>query len=400
MDSIEEDHDIVIVGGGISGLATSLALHKKGFKSIVLEKSDTLRATGGAIGVLVNGWRALDQLGVATQLRQSAIPLNRAWDIFIDKGKHQELILDGETRCLKRSDLVQVLANALPSGTIRFGSQILSVKLDAHTNYPTLQLCNGKSINAKVIIGCDGSRSMVADFLELGPPRLFASGSIRGLTTYSNGREFPREAIRTRKGNVVTGTLPITDTLVYWFITQPLAQSGAKLPHDPELIKRWAIESLDGFPSDFKDLIDHCDLDSLSFTRLRYRAPWDLLLRQYRKGTVTIAGDAMHIMGPFLGQGGSASIEDAVVFARNLAQKISPEDLHQCGKGKQKTIENAIDQYLKERRMRLVLLSTQTYLLGNLLESVSKVKSFIIIIIIMILFSDNNGHTKYDCGHL
>lgn len=42
---------------------------------MVLEKSETLRAAGAAIGVLPNGWRALDQLGVALHLRTTALPL-------------------------------------------------------------------------------------------------------------------------------------------------------------------------------------------------------------------------------------------------------------------------------------------------------------------------------------
>ncbi|MCK1978397.1 FAD-dependent monooxygenase, partial [Jeotgalicoccus huakuii] len=74
-------------------------------------------------------------------------------------------------------------------------------------------------------------------------------------------------------------------------------------------------------------------------------------LGNFRKGTDVVAGDAMHIMGPFLGQGGSAALEDAVVLARNLAEKM-------CGSertGKQSLqveIGAAIDRYVKERRMR------------------------------------------------
>ncbi|CAA3031120.1 FAD-binding domain containing [Olea europaea subsp. europaea] len=72
MDSAEETRDIVIVGGGICGLATALALHRKGLRSIILEKSETLRDTGSAIVIRANGWQALDQLGVASELRQRA----------------------------------------------------------------------------------------------------------------------------------------------------------------------------------------------------------------------------------------------------------------------------------------------------------------------------------------
>ncbi|XP_035823664.1 monooxygenase 1-like isoform X1 [Zea mays] len=67
-----EAHGIVIVGGGICGLATALALHRKGIPSLVLEKSRSLRADGAGIGVHANGWRALEQLGVAAELRETA----------------------------------------------------------------------------------------------------------------------------------------------------------------------------------------------------------------------------------------------------------------------------------------------------------------------------------------
>lgn len=70
-----EDIEIVIVGGGICGLATALALHKKGIKSVVLERSESLRAAGAGIGVHTNGWRAFDQLGIGSKLRRTSLPL-------------------------------------------------------------------------------------------------------------------------------------------------------------------------------------------------------------------------------------------------------------------------------------------------------------------------------------
>uniref|UniRef100_A0A6J0PCX5 Monooxygenase 1 n=2 Tax=Elaeis guineensis var. tenera TaxID=51953 RepID=A0A6J0PCX5_ELAGV len=89
MGSKEEHHDIVIVGGGICGLATALALHRKGINSLVLEKFDTLRASGAAIGVYINGWHALDQLGVGMELRRKAIPLTEIRDTWLHKNKMQ-----------------------------------------------------------------------------------------------------------------------------------------------------------------------------------------------------------------------------------------------------------------------------------------------------------------------
>lgn len=48
---------------------------RKGMKCIVLERSEVLRYEGGAIGIMTNGWLALDQLGVASILREAAYPL-------------------------------------------------------------------------------------------------------------------------------------------------------------------------------------------------------------------------------------------------------------------------------------------------------------------------------------
>ncbi|XP_028083001.1 uncharacterized protein LOC114284289 [Camellia sinensis] len=74
---VAELHDIVIVGGRICGLATALALHRKGMTSIVLERAETLRTIGAGIGMQSNGWLALDQLGVGLKLRQTVIPVLR-----------------------------------------------------------------------------------------------------------------------------------------------------------------------------------------------------------------------------------------------------------------------------------------------------------------------------------
>ena len=59
---------MVVVGAGIAGLATAVALRRVGIKALVLERSDGLRATGAALTLFPNAWRALDALGVAHKL--------------------------------------------------------------------------------------------------------------------------------------------------------------------------------------------------------------------------------------------------------------------------------------------------------------------------------------------
>ncbi|XP_074360450.1 monooxygenase 1-like isoform X2 [Apium graveolens] len=387
--------ELVIVGAGICGLATALALHRKGIRSIVLERSESLRSSGVAIGILPNGWRALHQLNVASILRQTASPILGIKDIWLHKNKQQDMPFIGEARCLKRSDLIDTLYNALPPDTVKFGHQIISVKLDPQTNYPMVQLEDGSFIAAKVLIGCDGAKSTVADFLELKPTKLFDLCAIRGLTNYPNGHPFAHEFVRMRRDNVSVGRTPIDSKLVYWYVAHPRMQADNIASVDTELIRQYTTNLVHGFPKEIVEMVRNGDLDALCSTRIRYRAPWDLLLGNFRKGTVTVAGDAMHVMGPFLGQGGSAGLEDSIVLARSLARTMSTTPTDPT------IVIEALDRYVKERRMRIVQLSTQTYLTGLLItESTSLLVKFACIVLMFILFRNAIGQTKYDCGTL
>ncbi|CAI9114974.1 OLC1v1015803C1 [Oldenlandia corymbosa var. corymbosa] len=408
MDSViegENGHDFVIVGGGIGGLATALALHRKGFKDVVVyERSKRLRAEGPGLVIFSNGWRALDQLGVGDQLREKAILLQGAEDVYVDQGKSQNLSSfdrSGEARCLKRSDLINVLANALPRGTIRFGCNAIAVKTNSQNMSPILQLGDDKAIPAKILIGCDGSNSKVADFLGLKLISSFKTfGAVRGLTKYPNKHLLPPTFVHMRRDKNLVGRIPINDKLVFWYVE--LSPPGGQFPNDPELIRKATLGMVKGFPFEVVEMIEKSDLASLSFTDIRYRHPWEIVAGNFRRGSVTVLGDAMHAMPPFRGQGASAALEDAVVLARNLGQRICSLDQFEgrrniidCQK-----IRAALDGYVKERRMRILHLSLQTYLIGVILDKPSLIVKFIAIMILVIVFRDETRHVKYDCGKL
>ncbi|KAI3912622.1 hypothetical protein MKW92_005469 [Papaver armeniacum] len=393
-----EEADIVIVGGGIGGLATALALHKLGLQSVVLERSESIRTTGSAIGIFSNGWRALDQLEVGAQLRPRAVPFTALRNISLNNGK----VSVEEARCLRRNDLVQVLADSLPPNTVRFGCHILAVKLDPQTSQPILQLQDGTTIKEKVVIGCDGVHSVVSELIGLKPAKSFSTCGVRGFTSYPSGHGLSNEFARFRKDNRLFGRMPVDDNLLYWFVARQWTASDTGVSSEPKLIKESTIESITDFPAEIIETVKKCDLDSLTLTKIRYRTPWDILLGNFRKGTVIVAGDAMHVMGPFLGQGGSAALEDAVVLARNLAQAMSVKGSERIDKQiMQVKIEAAMDRYAKERRMRVFMLSSQAYLIGMLLETSSgRLTKLVMVIALVVFFSNSIAHTKYNCGHL
>jgi 2-polyprenyl-6-methoxyphenol hydroxylase-like FAD-dependent oxidoreductase len=74
---MQEDQDVVIVGAGIAGLATAVALKKVGIRALVLEKSQGLRATGATLSLYPNAWASLDALGVSHKLKSFYSPCTR-----------------------------------------------------------------------------------------------------------------------------------------------------------------------------------------------------------------------------------------------------------------------------------------------------------------------------------
>ena len=61
-------HAIIVAGAGIGGLTASLALARKGFRVIVLEKAERLEEAGAGLQLSPNASRVLIDLGLQGQL--------------------------------------------------------------------------------------------------------------------------------------------------------------------------------------------------------------------------------------------------------------------------------------------------------------------------------------------
>ncbi|RWR78666.1 FAD_binding_3 domain-containing protein [Cinnamomum micranthum f. kanehirae] len=400
MDSFSsKTEEIVIVGGGISGLSTALALHRKGLRSVVLEKGDSLRKTGVAFSMYTNGWLALDQLGVGTKLRSKAIPLQMWRETWLDDGTIREIpVGKGEFRCVTRRDLIEILAEALPAGTMRFGCHVVGVQTDTLTCHHILRLADESIIRSKVLIGCDGVNSAVADSLKIKPTKVSQIQTLRCLTNYPDGHCFGDVALRLMGNGIMLGVVPVDEKLICWFIswTRPLGDFGNT--RDAKILKEAALIKMKDFPPEAVEVVKNSDPETIIYTRVRYRAPWDLLLPSFREGNMTVAGDAMHVMGPFMGQGAASALEDAVVLARCLAQGMCNRNVSSWQL--QKSIGKALDKYVRERRIRVIRLSMQTFLRQSMQLPLPVPVKLVILLILVAIFGKPLSHSQYNCGPL
>ncbi|MGH3564826.1 MAG: FAD-dependent monooxygenase [Pseudonocardia sp.] len=174
----------LVVGAGIAGLASALALHRAGWHVDVIERGPRLRATGGGIGITPNGMLALDALGTGAAIRRCAVVqaeggvrtpsgrwLARTSLAFVDRrygvGIH----------ALLRIDLVEILAAALPTGTVSFGAPAELVH-GGGPDRPAEVRVGGDVRSAALVVGADGIRSGIRRVVYPLHPGLRYAGSV------------------------------------------------------------------------------------------------------------------------------------------------------------------------------------------------------------------------------
>ncbi|XP_065621439.1 monooxygenase 2 isoform X2 [Quercus suber] len=365
-----EEHDVVIVGAGIAGLATAIALKRVGVKALVLEKSEGLRATGAAIGLHQNAWLALEALGVAHKLTATTYPpLRKANVTNIDTGATQQIAFPQpdkhghESRPIHRKALLEALAEELPVGTIRFSSKLKSIvnlQAEEGSSYAIIHMENGVSIKAKALIGCDGVHSVVARWLGLTTPVNSGRWAVRGLAIFPEGHRLDVDFQQFVTIGKRAAFAAINDKEVYWFLVGK-SSKGEDIPHDPEMIKKEVISNFaKNFPTSYLRVVQHSDLSTVTWAPLLFRFPWDVILGNLSKGNITVAGDAMHPMTPDLAQGGCSALEDAVVLGRHIGNLIIKNKKLVAGD----QVAEALERYVKERKWRVAKLIVGSYLVG------------------------------------
>src|SRR5919202_2062899 len=118
-------HRAIVVGAGIGGLATAVALRRTGLEVRVLERAPQLTEVGAGLSLWPNAMRALDALGLGDQVRAAGVPqvtggLRRPdgrWLARADSGEVARRF--GDVVMVARAELLAVLRDAVPAGVVR-----------------------------------------------------------------------------------------------------------------------------------------------------------------------------------------------------------------------------------------------------------------------------------------
>jgi 5-methylphenazine-1-carboxylate 1-monooxygenase len=347
--------EVLIVGGGIGGLALALALDKAGISSRVFEASPEIKPIGVGINILPHATKELVRLGLDAELARVAVEtkeaifFNRFGQLIYREPLGRSAGYEWPQFSVHRGDLQTVLLEAvrrrLGNESVREGWKCVGFEQDADGALARFRHpLSGEELppqRADVIVACDGIHSVIRKQLHPaeGAPLYSGVNMWRGVTRWP---PFLSGASMVRAGWLAHGKM------VIYPIRERIDEEGRQLVNwvaeieTPRHLQRdWNRRGrLEDFIGAFADW--HFDwLDVPAFIRAADQVlefpmidqdplPW------WTQGRVTLLGDAAHPMVPRGSNGAGQAILDARALADALVAHRDPSEALQSYESKRR----------------------------------------------------------------
>jgi 6-hydroxynicotinate 3-monooxygenase len=317
---------IGIIGAGIGGLAVAATLRQAGFAPTIFEQAKAFARVGAGIQQSPNAMKVHRGLGIEDRLRQTSFrpetSLNRDAITGAVTNNHPlgaavEAKYGAPYLTLHRGDLHAALLDLVPSDSIALGKKLVSIDQDGDRVH--LAFADGSHAELDAVIGADGVHSPMRDYV-VGPTVARFTGRLAYRTTYPASRlNIDIGSSRTkwwgRDRHIVIYFVTAARDEVYFVTSQPEAA-------DWMTKESWSSKGdLDELRAAFADF--HPDVRAVLAAAPEVHK-WGIFERDplptWSRGRVVLLGDACHPMTPYMASGAAMALEDAVVFARSLAE--------------------------------------------------------------------------------
>jgi 3-hydroxybenzoate 6-monooxygenase len=320
---------IHIVGAGIGGLSTAIALAQEGLHLEVYERTSQIREVGAGVQLGPNAFRAFERLGLQSAIERIAFEPHSI--VLLDSPSGTEICRQEFGRPFfdrfgypyrvgYRADVQRVLLEAVYTYreriVLRLGAEIRAFTQDESS--VTLELANGTSVRGSALIGADGLWSAIREsIIRDGPPRT------RGHIAYRAVLPVTALAPDLLSDDVQIWVGPKHHLVCYKLRAGTLFNIVA-IFQSTRYVEGWdtAADVLDlehGFE-------DACPAVKRLLSHVQTWRMWVLCDRDptpgWSAGRATLLGDAAHPTLPYLAQGACMAIEDAVCLARCLGDQI------------------------------------------------------------------------------
>ncbi len=310
--------EVIILGGGIGGLAAAAALAMRGAKVTVLEQAPAIREVGAGIQISPNGVAVLDALGLGATARARSVA-SRA--VLLRDGLTGRDVLRLDFEALKpgrefllfhRADLIDILLEAARElgVTIETGAKVARVDVGQHSTL--IEIEGQETREAHFVVGAEGLHSLMYRALNVPREPLFTGQVAWRALVPARGDEAAQATIWMGPGRHMV-TYPLRGgQIVNIVAVQERAgwvAEGWNHDDDPANLRK----AFEMYAPEARALLDRVEAVNL----------WGLfqhpVAEQWHRGGAVILGDAAHPTLPFMAQGAVMALEDAWVLAECLS---------------------------------------------------------------------------------
>ncbi len=311
--------DIAIVGAGYGGAAAAKALSLLGANVNVYEQASRIREVGAGIGLRPATMDRFSKWGIFNEIAKVSSPSDyfeilTAAGVPIMKDTWPEFGGHAHTYLIHRGDFIEALLGVLPEGMVHLGHKL--EKIEEKDGRSALAFTNGTTVEADLVVGADGIKSVVREqlFSDKGPVFsgehayrvVISADDAHGLVVDDNLRMY------IGKGTKVY-LLPLRHRNQVSFDITALNPDGTWAP---EVSKESLLETVGGFDERIVNITRGLDMNTVNI-----RAVYDIdPVDSWHTDSVVLMGDAAHSMLHHQGQGANSAIEDAGALADALAQ--------------------------------------------------------------------------------
>lgn len=309
----------VIIGAGIGGLTTAMALAKRGITVEIYEQAPEIKEVGAGIWVAPNGLKVYQELGIAKDIiaagklleKISVVDLKYKLISVID-GKRIEAKHQFKTVAIHRATLQKILASYIHPENINLNKKFKAYQHSDNSIIAAFE--DGTTVEADFLIIADGIKSNGRLQIH---PQLDLRYSGQTCWRFVSDIDLPRveednmyEIWANRKGLRV-GYSKINERAVYVFITN-FEKAGGK--DSLGTVKEYLLSLCADFPGIVKQMIASVHPKEILRTDLFDFKP----ISHWVDRRAVLIGDAAHATTPNLGQGACQAIEDAYVIVQQL----------------------------------------------------------------------------------
>jgi 2-polyprenyl-6-methoxyphenol hydroxylase-like FAD-dependent oxidoreductase len=330
------DSEVLIVGGGPTGLTLAIDLGKRGVRCTLIEQKARPAFLPKMERINARTMEIYRRMGLAQQIRAAGLRADCPMDVYIVLALNEPALLhlpypsvaqaQAETRASDDGSLplepyqlisqytleplLKSIAETIPAVTVRFGCEFLSLQQDRDGVTARVRGSDGREqdLHSAYLVGCDGGTSPVRKELGI---KLSGEGNLLGLRQALYHCEELFERLPLGNGPGKGRHYHVADNKATQLIMQDSTRHWtlhSMLETDAEMDRQF--ESTVGVPIKYERL--SCD-------------PWRqnlLLADRYGKGRVFLAGDAVHLVIPTGGLGMNSGIGDAIDLSWKLAATL------------------------------------------------------------------------------